>query len=114
LTVNRFISTAEEKHRLHATGAIAVEMEAAAVAAEAGRLDLPFFCIRSVSDPAHQTFPIDFNQARRRDGTFSTPRIAAQAALSLSAWRELIGMGRAAHRSAEALGQFLGSCRFDC
>ena len=114
LTVNRFIATAEEKHCLHATGAIAVDMEAAAVAAEAARLVVPFFCIRTVSDPAGQTFRLDFNQSRRPDGTFSTPRIAAQAALSPAAWRELIGMGRAAHHSAQALGEFLGSCRFDC
>jgi len=114
LTVNRFITTAEEKHLLRATGAIAVEMEAAAVAAEAARLDLPFFCIRTVSDPAGQTFSIDFNQSRRPDGTFSTPRIAAQAALSPAGWRELIRMGRAAHHSAQALGEFLGSCRFGC
>src|SRR6185503_18575857 len=48
LTVNRFITTAEEKHLLRATGAIAVDMEAAAVGAEAARLAVPFFCIRTV------------------------------------------------------------------
>ncbi len=106
LTVNRFIGTAEEKHRLRATGAVAVEMEAAAVAVEARRLDLPFFCIRTVSDPAHQTFSVDFNR--------SAPGIAAQIALSPARWREVIAMGRASHHSAQALGEFLGSCRFDC
>ncbi len=89
-------------------------MEAAAVATEAARLAVPFFCIRTVSDSARQTFSIDFNQARRPDGTFSTPQIAARAALSPAGWRDLIRMGRAAHHSAQALGEFLGSCQFDC
>lgn len=114
LTVDRFVGTAEEKSRLRSTGAIAVEMEAAAVAAEAARLGAPFFCVRAVSDPAGRTFRMDFNQARRSDGTFSVPRIVARAALSPARWGELIEMGRAARSSAEALGEFLGSCRFDC
>ena len=79
VTVDRVISSVGDKAALFATGAAAVDMEAAAVAAEAARRGLPFFCVRAISDAAGTSFEMDFNRCRRADGTFSGWKVLAQA-----------------------------------
>jgi adenosylhomocysteine nucleosidase len=64
--------TAEEKCKLAVTGAIAVEMEAAGIAARAESHGLPLYCIRAVTDLAGETLANDFNMALRLDGQFDT------------------------------------------
>ncbi len=113
LTVDRFVASAEEKRRLRTTGAAAVEMEAAAVAAEACQRDLPFYCVRAVSDPAGFTIRTDLNRARFPDGRFSPVRIAAQAGLVPGRWLQLGRLWSWSRAAAEALGEFFGRCRFD-
>jgi adenosylhomocysteine nucleosidase len=76
-TVDHVVGTAEEKRRLHATGAIAVEMEAAGVAQRAQKLGVPFFCIKSVTDLADETMANDFNVVLRSDGRFDTMKVLA-------------------------------------
>ncbi|WP_316978717.1 phosphorylase family protein [Shumkonia mesophila] len=52
------VETPEEKRRLHEkTGAIAVDMESAAVAIAARRFDLPFLAIRVIADTANHRVP---------------------------------------------------------
>lgn len=113
LTVDYVVQSAEEKQRLRSTGAVAVEMEAAGVAAEAQKRGLPFFCIKVVSDAAEESFGIDYNRARRPDGRFSTARIAGQAGLSPAHWRELLGWRRRIAAGAEALGEFFRGAEFE-
>jgi adenosylhomocysteine nucleosidase len=114
MTVDRFIGQAEEKRRLRRSGAVAVEMEAAAVAAEAARLAVPFYCIRAVSDPAETSFLVEFNRARLPGGSFSAPRAVLQAGFSPQRWGELLELWRGARRAAEALGDYLAECHFAC
>ena len=71
--------TAEEKGRLYAAGAVAVEMEAAGVAARAMNLNLPFFCMKAVTDLADETLANDFNAALRSDGHFDTMKVLKSA-----------------------------------
>ena len=56
-------------------GILGVEMEAAGVGAVAGRLGLPFYCIRAVSDLAEEDLRNDFNSAFRSDGSLDTMRL---------------------------------------
>src|SRR5712671_5021470 len=79
LSIDRVVSTASEKADLHQTGADAVEMEAAAVAAKAAEWNLPFFCVRVVTDTAAESFPLDFNRMRDADGRFSRIKILTAA-----------------------------------
>jgi len=51
--------TAAEKRRLRNSGAFAVEMEAAGVAGASERLNVPFYCIRAVSDLADEDLAND-------------------------------------------------------
>ncbi len=112
LTVDRVVQTAEEKARLRSTGAVAVEMEAAGVAAEAQKRGLAFFCIRVVSDGAEQSFRIDYNRARLPDGRFSIGRIVAQAGLDPGRWKELLDWWQAARRGSEKLGELFANLEF--
>ena len=113
MTVDHFVGTADEKRALGSKGAIAVDMEAAGVAAEALERNLPLFCVRVVSDRAERSFEVDFNRARRSDGGFSGVRIAAMAGFKPSRWRELLSFWQDTRLAARGLAGFLGECRFE-
>jgi adenosylhomocysteine nucleosidase len=105
--------TAQEKRELASEGAIAVEMEAAGVAAEALRHSIPFYCIRAVTDLAGETLANDFNKALRSDGHFDT-MIILRVALLHPATRlpELIRLRKRCILAARALGDFFADNRF--
>lgn len=94
-------------------GGDAAEMEAAAVAARARELNLPFYAVRVVTDAVWETLPLDFNKTRSADGHFSRRRILA-AALRRPATvlPELMKLNTRTKRAAQALGDFLADARF--
>ena len=114
VSIDRVAATAEEKRALRSSsGALAVEMEAAAVAEYAGRLGVPFYCIRAVSDAADESFVVDLNAARGADGRFSVPRVLLQAARRpVVILPELLRLRRAAAQATRALGEFFADCDF--
>jgi adenosylhomocysteine nucleosidase len=108
LSIDRVVSTAAEKSELRQTGADAVEMEAAAVALKAAEWNIPFYCIRVVTDTASETFPLDFNRMRDAEGRFSRSKILA-AALGRpgSVLPELLKLNKRCKDASQALGDFL-------
>jgi adenosylhomocysteine nucleosidase len=113
LSVNRVAGSVSDRAALRLTGACAVEMEAAAVAARARVWDVPFYCVRTVSDAADEDFPIDFNRVRDPDGRFSRSRIVVAAALK--PWSRvpfLLKLDRNCRVASERLGEFFANCRF--
>jgi purine-nucleoside phosphorylase len=107
------VTSLEKRTLRNATGAIAVDMEAAAVERKAAEWDLPFLCIRAVSDRAGDTLPLDFNRYRNARGDFSRTRIAMAAmARPFTVMPQLIEFDRNCRRAADALGDFLADCRF--
>ncbi|MBZ5724129.1 MAG: hypothetical protein LAP87_03965 [Acidobacteriia bacterium] len=111
-SIDHVARSAEEKRRLGGGGAIAVEMEAAGVAARAQALGLPFYCVRSVTDLAGETMVNDFNSALRSDGHFDTmvilTRILQQPSRRLP---ELFRLRKRCRRAAHTLGEFFADCR---
>jgi adenosylhomocysteine nucleosidase len=114
ITRDRVAVTAEEKRALReATGAIAVDMEAAAVRERAAALGIPYACIRVVSDTADENMPLDFNRYRDSDGRFSRTRIAfAAMARPFSVMPAILEFDRRCRHASLALGDFLADCRF--
>jgi len=113
ISVDRVAQTASEKCALGEDGAVAVEMEAAAVAAWAGDRDLPFFCVRVVTDRAAEDFVLDFNAARDVAGRFRRWRILGSALRR--PWAgvpALFCLARRGALAARSLGEFLADCRF--
>jgi len=114
ISLDRVVHSVEEKARWRAAGAAAVEMEAAAVASEARRLGVPFFCVRVVMDRAQEGFALDFNRVRGPDGRFSRVRVLrAVLARPGLLMPELIRLERQCRLAARALGDFIADCRFE-
>jgi len=112
-SIDRVAQTAQEKRELRATGASVVEMEAAGVAGKAAELNLPFFCIRSVTDLAEENFHFDLNSALRSDGRFDTMRlIVAACRRPLRLLPELLRLWGRSRTASRTLGEFIASCRF--
>jgi len=112
LSMDRVVSTAAEKSELRQTGADAVEMEAAAVAARAKEWNLPFYAIRVVTDTAAESFPLDFNRMRDADGRFDRARIIANALRRPGVvFPELLKLNKRCKSAAKALGEFIADSR---
>ena len=111
LTQDRIAITAAEKAELAQTGAIAVDMESAAIAAHAKRARLPFACIKVVSDRADEPLVIDFNQMRDPEGRIARGKIALYALTHPNKIAGLFALRRRANEAARVLGEFVVSCR---
>lgn len=113
LSMDRVVVTAEEKRALREkTGAAAVEMESAAVAAKAEQWGVPFRCIRAVSDAASEDLPLDFNLYRDAEGRFSRTRIALAALTRpFSRVPALLRLERNTKIAARSLGDYFADCR---
>lgn len=112
-SIDHIAQTAVEKARLHASGAVAVEMEAAGVAGRAETHSLPMYCVRSVTDLAGEDMANDFSKALRPDGHFATMAILRSALRH--PWvrvPELMRLRQRCVRAALALGDFIADCRF--
>lgn len=113
ISVSRIAATASEKCELRATGALVVEMESAAVAGASERLNVPFYCVRSVSDLAEQDFANDFNKLLMSDGRFNIPALLLNAlAKPLSRIPELYSLAKRTALASDNLGEFLALCSF--
>lgn len=113
LSVGRIVQTAREKRDLARSGADVVEMEAAGAARASEDLDLPFYCIRVVSDVSGEDFVNDFNRCLMPDGRFNVARLVAGAFSSpVRRFGELMRLSRRTALASKNLGDFLGKCSF--
>lgn len=106
-SIDHIAGTAAEKRELRSTGAMIVEMEAAGAARAAEDLDLPFYCIRAVSDLAGEDFATDFNAALKPDGRFSVVRLLKQMHPA-----ELLNLKKRTDLASKKLGDFLAASIF--
>ena len=112
LSQDRIANNFEEKQRLFAqSGACAVEMEAAGVAARSKRAGLPFHCIKVISDVATESFSIDLNQMRTTEGRVARGKIVVYALVRPNLVPGLLRLKRRTEEVAQVLGDFLVSCR---
>ena len=112
LTVDEIVQSAREKRQLASRGAHAVDMEAASVAAVAAEHELPFYCVRAISDHAERDLPLDLNLALRPDGTFSPRSVLLQAVRRMDRWLELLAFWRGARLASRSLAKCLAQCQF--
>lgn len=112
VTIDRVAQSPEDKRCLAEMGADLVDMEASAVAQAAQLRGVSFYCVRAVSDLASEHFPIDFNRALRKDGSFSVPSIVWQAGLRPARWRALLRLQQNAAAAAATLSSLLHTCQF--
>lgn len=104
VTVDNVVWRAAEKQALgKVSGAIAVDMESAAIARAAASRNVPFLLVRAVSDGAADDLPMDFNLWFTPRGRL---RGLAQVLMHPSIIRSLMRMKRRVERGSHALGQF--------
>lgn len=111
LVTNPTVAGQSEKQRLAAAyNADLVDMEAAGVARMAGMRQIPFYCIKGISDAFADQLP-DFNRFLSHEGQFRLARFVVYALLRPWHWPALTRMNenskRAAQGIAEALLDFL-------
>ncbi len=114
LTADHIVSSPAEKAALRVrTGAVAVDMESAAVAEAASRAGKPFYCVRIVSDAADEGFGIDLNRARDTEGRLKPWKVVREALKKpAQGVPELIHLQRRAERASQILGDCLADCDF--
>jgi adenosylhomocysteine nucleosidase len=109
---DRVAGMAPEKAELFQQfGALAVEMEAAGVARRVKRADLPFGCIKVVSDLASESFGFDLNKMRSDDGHIARGKIVFGALKRPTLVPELLRLRSRTGKAARVLGDFLASSR---
>ena len=101
------VASHAEKRRLASTyDAALVDMEAAAIARLAAMREIPFYCIKGVSDGFNDRLP-DFNPFLTSDGRF---RLIPFALLSLVRpwyWPALLRMGENSRRASQSIVESL-------
>ncbi|HSU33773.1 MAG TPA: hypothetical protein VLJ11_21275 [Bryobacteraceae bacterium] len=107
---DRIANNAHEKHELRSLGTIAVEMEAAGVAAYAQKVGVPFACIKVVSDRADESFPFDLNRMRTNEGRIARGKIGTYVLWHPILLPKLWGLKQRSDDAARTLGDFLVSC----
>ncbi len=110
LSQDRIAHSAIEKQQLFLQGTIAVEMEAAGVAAYAKKAGLPFACIKVVSDSAEESFAFDLNELRTTEGRIARGKIGLYVLRHPMLLPNLLQLKRRSDRVARTLGDFLVSC----
>ncbi len=97
----------KEKRRLAGTyGAALVDMEAAAIARMAQMREIPFYCIKGVSDAVDDRLP-DFNRFITPAGGFRTASFALFAAFRPIYWPALLRMGQNSKKASESIAESL-------
>lgn len=108
LTVDRIVLTANEKRQLAAeSGAIALDMESAAVASAASAYSVPFLAIRGVLDPVHEDLAIGFDQFLDTEGEPHLSRLMRYLITHPFTLPTLVGLGLRTKAICARLGPLL-------
>jgi len=107
LVTGAAVADAAEKQRLARTySAALVDMEAAAVARLAAMREIPFYCIKGVSDGLNARMP-DFNRFIAPNGQFRRGAFLLFAAMRPWYWPALVRMGENSRKAAQNIAQTL-------
>ena len=107
LVTSPIVAGEQEKRRLAAAySASLVDMEAAAVARLALMRNIPFYCVKGVSDALDDYLP-DFNRFIGPDGRLDLARFTLFALLRPRYWHSLMRMGENSKMAAERIATAL-------
>lgn len=106
VTSPRVAGEAEKLRLASAYSAHLVDMEAAAIARLAAMREIPFYCIKGVSDGLHDRLP-DLNPFLSPDGRFQLARFVLFAAIRPWYWSALLKMGENSKRASQSIAESL-------
>jgi hypothetical protein len=102
----RVIARSEEK-RLWGKAAGAVEMESFDVLSVATESGIPAIALRSISDTADESLPLDMNRIFSDEGQVSLPRVLGELVRHPGSVPSLVRLGQNSRAAAESLAHFL-------
>ena len=101
------VADSEQKASLaKAYGADVVDMEAAAVARLAAMREIPFYCVKGVSDGLTARLP-DFNRFLSPDGNLQLGRLVLFSILRPWYWPALLEMGENSRKASQGIAESL-------
>jgi adenosylhomocysteine nucleosidase len=110
LVTSATVVSKDQKARLAKSySAIAVDMEAAAVAQGAEARGVEFAAVKAISDAADFSMPARMDRFVAADGTFRSAKLASHVALRPWLWRRTIKLARNSARASRALCEALAS-----
>jgi len=104
VTSSRVADETEKKRLASSYNATLVDMEAAGVARLAQMRDIPFYCIKGISDGYNDQLP-DFNRFISPDGQFKLTRFVVFTLLRPPYWHALIRMGENSRKAVRNIAQ---------
>jgi nucleoside phosphorylase len=106
VTSDRVLGTTSEKKDAARRGQV-VEMEGFEVLNKASQKWIPTILVRSISDTANDTLPLDFNRTINSSGSISLFKIVVEVARSPRQIPALIEFGNRSRQAAATLADFL-------
>jgi len=101
---NKMVSGTEEKKAIaHGSGAIAVDMESAAIGRVASQAGIPFMAIRAVADSANEELPSCIAKAMTNRGRLQMKKLLPTLIPQPLLWPKLIRLGRHFHAATRTL-----------
>lgn len=104
VTTKRIALKADKRPLWDSYEAVLVDMEAATVARLARVHDIPFYCLKAVSDETTELLP-DMNPYLTRSGDFKTAAFVASVMARPKYWPALVRMGKNSSSGAVALSK---------
>ena len=104
VTTRRIAMRADKRPLWDSYEAVLVDMEAATVARLARMHDIPFYCLKAVSDETTELLP-DLNPYLTRSGEFRTAAFVASVTVRPKYWPALVRMGKNSSSGAVALAK---------
>jgi adenosylhomocysteine nucleosidase len=102
LTAKRIVRKDEKRQLAENYAAMLVDMEASTVARLARVHELPFYCVKAVSDGANESLP-DMNPFLTRSGQMKISSLVASVVVRPQYWRAMARMGSNSSKAAVAL-----------
>lgn len=103
VTTRRIAGKAEKRKLAESYSAVLVDMEAATVGRLARVHDIPFYCLKAVSDGSNESLP-DMNPFLTRAGQIKMASLVGSVVVRPQYWPALMRMGKNSSRGAIALG----------
>lgn len=107
LTVDHILTMEEKRVLAAGSGALAVDMESAAIASAASACSIPFLAIRGILDPVHEDLAVGFDQFLDPEGEPHLPRLTRYLLIHPFTLSRLVGLGRRTKAVCTRLGLLL-------
>jgi adenosylhomocysteine nucleosidase len=113
VTTKRIAGRMEKRQLAESYAASLVDMEAATVARIARIHDIPFYCLKAVSDEANETLP-DLNPFLTRSGQMQMGRFVTSVIVRPQYWPALMRMGKNSSTGATVLAKSVKNLLHEC